>query len=276
MSKSTWKLVLKHASWYGPLPSRRDPGSHSHTPPFSIFSKKSIYPWLCNISGLITLSFTNKPVWCVVRCSMDLLQYVRAHPSCHTELISITQETANIVYTNIIENKQEIHPWHYVCQERYEDRARDCCLRQVIIIALPSSIVAFLSLNSLSSDWKTQGTTLVLTPRHYPLNIYSGSHLISNMTSTGHKNPFSEGAPVETVLLPARRDDTADNGPSSTEPTGTAPYPSSRGSEDKPWKPSFNRQQSWNEQDMKHCFQERLLGSERGRESGFTEAERRG
>jgi hypothetical protein len=37
------------------------------------------------------------------------------------------------------------------------------------------------------------------------------------------------------------------------------------------WNPSINRNQSWNEQDMKHQLQNRLLQTEQGKESGFTE-----
>jgi hypothetical protein len=38
------------------------------------------------------------------------------------------------------------------------------------------------------------------------------------------------------------------------------------------WKPTFNRQQSWNSQDMKREMQQRLLQTEKGKELGYTEA----
>lgn len=38
------------------------------------------------------------------------------------------------------------------------------------------------------------------------------------------------------------------------------------------WKPTFNRQQSWNTQDMKREMQQRLLQTEKGKELGYTEA----
>ena len=41
---------------------------------------------------------------------------------------------------------------------------------------------------------------------------------------------------------------------------------------EKSWKPTFDRRQSWSNQDRKHQLQERLLGVERGKETGFTEA----
>ncbi|RWQ95014.1 hypothetical protein C8Q69DRAFT_278402 [Paecilomyces variotii] len=155
-----------------------------------------------------------------------------------------------------------------------EDRARDCCLRYHHSFSILDCGV-FIA-EPITVNCEAQDTKLIVITRYHLLNIYSKAPFLYKMTSTGHKSPFSEEAPVETILLPAGRADTADNGPSPTEPTGTAPYPSSRGTEDSPWKPSFSRQQSWNEQDMKHRFQERLLGSERGRESGFTEAQRSG
>lgn len=85
------------------------------------------------------------------------------------------------------------------------------------------------------------------------------------MTSTGHKGPFSEGSSVETILLPKGKSESPDKDRSPTKST------SPRGGEDKAWKPSFDRRQSWNEQDLKHQFQERLLKSEKGNESGFSE-----
>ena len=39
------------------------------------------------------------------------------------------------------------------------------------------------------------------------------------------------------------------------------------------WKPGFDRTQSWNEQDMKRKYQERLLNGEEGKKGGFTSSE---
>ena len=36
------------------------------------------------------------------------------------------------------------------------------------------------------------------------------------------------------------------------------------------WKPTINRQQSTNEQDLKRMYQERLLYTEKGKEAGFS------
>ncbi|KAN0069093.1 hypothetical protein V8E54_012722 [Elaphomyces granulatus] len=39
----------------------------------------------------------------------------------------------------------------------------------------------------------------------------------------------------------------------------------------KSWSPSFNRRESWDEQNMKHHLHHWLLQTEKGKESGFTE-----
>lgn len=39
----------------------------------------------------------------------------------------------------------------------------------------------------------------------------------------------------------------------------------------KPWKPTPNRRQSWNEQEMRHQFQSHLFNVEEGKKTGFTE-----
>ncbi|GIK03957.1 hypothetical protein Aspvir_008032 [Aspergillus viridinutans] len=88
------------------------------------------------------------------------------------------------------------------------------------------------------------------------------------MSSTGHQGPFAEPtSESQTVLLPEN--------PSvgrSSEPLPNPPSASSQGrSLEKPWKPTINRQQSWSEQDQKHELQSRLLATERGKETGFTE-----
>ncbi|PKX90682.1 uncharacterized protein P174DRAFT_444447 [Aspergillus novofumigatus IBT 16806] len=88
------------------------------------------------------------------------------------------------------------------------------------------------------------------------------------MSSTGHQGPFAEpSSESQTVLLPANPSVSR-----SSEPLPDPPSGSSQGrSSEKPWKPSINRQQSWSEQDQKHELQSRLLATERGKETGFTE-----
>ncbi|PGH15403.1 hypothetical protein AJ80_05587 [Polytolypa hystricis UAMH7299] len=54
--------------------------------------------------------------------------------------------------------------------------------------------------------------------------------------------------------------------------SGTAPT-TTQGQQDLDWEPSLNRRQSWNEQDMKHAMQTRLMGMEKRKESGFTESD---
>jgi hypothetical protein len=84
------------------------------------------------------------------------------------------------------------------------------------------------------------------------------------MASTGQKGPFSDKASTQhTVVLPAERDSTSNDASGS--------HPGNNGEQTKPWKPSFNRQQSWNEQDMKREMQTRLLQTVKGTESGFSE-----
>jgi hypothetical protein len=67
------------------------------------------------------------------------------------------------------------------------------------------------------------------------------------------------------VTLPFAQRSTA------TDATGSSGLNREATSE-KSWKPTLDRQQTWSNEDRKHQLQERLLGSERGKESGFTEA----
>lgn len=95
------------------------------------------------------------------------------------------------------------------------------------------------------------------------------------MTSTGHDGPFYDDSSNEhTLVLPAQGTPTPSNSrPSSsstTNPADSAPYPTAGGDEQKSWKPSVDRQQSWSTQDMKHQMQARLLRTEKGKESGFS------
>ncbi|KAJ5317376.1 hypothetical protein N7508_001884 [Penicillium antarcticum] len=74
-----------------------------------------------------------------------------------------------------------------------------------------------------------------------------------------HK-PFEEMHREATIILPKSRD-----------LDSTEKIESINATRDE-WKPTFNRRQSWSSQDQKHQLQERLLGSEQGKEMGFTEA----
>lgn len=63
--------------------------------------------------------------------------------------------------------------------------------------------------------------------------------------------------------------------PFTPKPTATDVVESSSHDDavpEKSWKPTFDRRQSWSNQDQKHQLQERLLGFEKGKETGFTEA----
>ncbi|KAJ6128221.1 hypothetical protein N7471_009438 [Penicillium samsonianum] len=70
-----------------------------------------------------------------------------------------------------------------------------------------------------------------------------------------------------TVILPF-----AQNPNLSNETTGSSGPNRKDTSSEKSWKPTFDRRQSWSNEDRKHQLQERLYGSEKGREMGFTEA----
>jgi hypothetical protein len=89
---------------------------------------------------------------------------------------------------------------------------------------------------------------------------------ILRMTSTGHTGSFSDdSAKQHTVVVPADRTATS----SSSNPSSSSTDPAK--DDGKPWKPVFNRQQSWSKQDMKRQLQDRLLQPEKGKESGYTE-----
>jgi hypothetical protein len=79
------------------------------------------------------------------------------------------------------------------------------------------------------------------------------------MASNQEHNPFNEMHREDLAIHPASRD------LESSKPESPA-------SNRDDWKPTFDRRQSWSSQDQKHQLQERLLGSEQGKEMGFTEA----
>ncbi|KAJ5199455.1 hypothetical protein N7491_011340 [Penicillium cf. griseofulvum] len=70
-----------------------------------------------------------------------------------------------------------------------------------------------------------------------------------------------------TVILPC-----AQKPNSSTDTTGSSGLSREGTSSEKSWKPSIDRQHSWSNEDRKHQLQERLYGSEKRKEMGFTEA----
>ncbi|KAJ6072426.1 hypothetical protein N7467_010511 [Penicillium canescens] len=80
------------------------------------------------------------------------------------------------------------------------------------------------------------------------------------MPSNEEHNPFEEMHWEEIAILPASRNLDSSEKRESTN------------SNRDEWKPTFDRRQSWSSQDQKHQQQERLLGSEQGKEMGFTEA----
>ncbi|KAL4892463.1 hypothetical protein BDV59DRAFT_180002 [Aspergillus ambiguus] len=93
------------------------------------------------------------------------------------------------------------------------------------------------------------------------------------MPSTDNQQAFvgssTEFSEIQTVVLPGevprlRRADTSPAGHPDMHREGLT----------KPWRPNPDRRQSWNEQDMRHQSQSRLLDLEEGRETGFTEEPR--
>ncbi|KAJ5518783.1 hypothetical protein LT330_005135 [Penicillium expansum] len=70
-----------------------------------------------------------------------------------------------------------------------------------------------------------------------------------------------------TIILPFTQNPNISNyitGSSGPKREDTSPQ--------KSWKPTFDRQHSWSNEDLKHQLQERLHWSEKGKEMGFTEA----
>lgn len=85
------------------------------------------------------------------------------------------------------------------------------------------------------------------------------------MDSAGHQSTVSESmSQAQSSQLPTDRKK-PDTNPSTVGATTTD------NQEDQPWRPTINRQQSWNTQDQKHELQKRLLDLERGKEPGYTE-----
>ncbi|KAJ5958948.1 uncharacterized protein N7479_006098 [Penicillium vulpinum] len=78
---------------------------------------------------------------------------------------------------------------------------------------------------------------------------------------------FPNTGKEHTVILPFNQN----TNPSTNTARPSGPYRDNTSTE-KSWKPSFDRQHSWSTQDHKHQLQERLHGSEKGKEMGFTEA----
>ncbi|KAJ5533867.1 hypothetical protein N7527_000121 [Penicillium freii] len=66
-----------------------------------------------------------------------------------------------------------------------------------------------------------------------------------------------------TIVLPF-----AQNSNPSSETTGSSGLNRGDTSLEKSWKPTFDRQHSWSNEDRKHQLQERLHGSEKGKEMG--------
>jgi hypothetical protein len=91
------------------------------------------------------------------------------------------------------------------------------------------------------------------------------------MASTGHTGPFSDdSAKQHTVVVPADRTATSSSS-SSGNPSSKSTTDPAKEDDGTSWKPAFNRKQSWSKQDMKHQLQDRLLQTEEGKDSGYTE-----
>lgn len=85
------------------------------------------------------------------------------------------------------------------------------------------------------------------------------------MQSTTHQTPIPDRS--RDTRDPPNEHSTPINHSQSSNPD----LSKSRVSSDKPWKPSFDRRQSWSNEDRKHQAQERLMDVVPGEESGFTE-----
>ncbi|PGH36698.1 hypothetical protein GX50_00358 [[Emmonsia] crescens] len=93
------------------------------------------------------------------------------------------------------------------------------------------------------------------------------THLTTSTTTTT-TSTTSTSTSIDTNIPTSSRTSNPEQGSKKDLPlTPTSPSTSQ-------WQPKLDRTQSWNEQDMKHRFQQRLTGLEKGRESGFTEIER--
>lgn len=85
------------------------------------------------------------------------------------------------------------------------------------------------------------------------------------MTSNNQTDsPLADTHEAQTMTLPFT--------PKPTTDIAGPPSPQDDVAPEKSWKPTFDRRQSWSNQDHKHQLQERLLGFEKGKEMGFTEA----
>ncbi|KAJ5360077.1 hypothetical protein N7517_009268 [Penicillium concentricum] len=92
--------------------------------------------------------------------------------------------------------------------------------------------------------------------------------MASNNQNDNH-GQFSNTGKEHTVTLPF-----AQNPNSLKDTTGSSGPNRKEKAAEKLWKPTFDRKQSWSNEDRKHQLQERLHGSEKGKEMGFTEAHR--
>ncbi|KAG0156209.1 hypothetical protein PDIDSM_3386 [Penicillium digitatum] len=90
------------------------------------------------------------------------------------------------------------------------------------------------------------------------------------MASNSHNDSHSQipnMANEHTIILPFSHNRT----PSNDTADSACPSRESK-SPQKSWKPTFDRQHSWSNEDRKHQLEERLHGSEKGKEMGFSEA----
>lgn len=104
----------------------------------------------------------------------------------------------------------------------------------------------------------------------------SPDHSVQNKKDTMQSTTSQTSIPDRSRDSRVRPDETMTAIP-STQTTTPSSQSQHRGSaSDEPWKPSFDRRQSWSIEDRKHQAQERLMDVVLGQESGFTETGRGG
>lgn len=96
------------------------------------------------------------------------------------------------------------------------------------------------------------------------LSIYSVLRILFKMTTNPNHGPVPDTHEAQTMNLPFSQK------VASTDPES----PRDDMTPEKSWKPTFDRRQSWSNEDRKHEMQDKLVGSEKGNEQGFTEAHR--
>ncbi|KAK2758365.1 hypothetical protein FQN54_004215 [Arachnomyces sp. PD_36] len=96
------------------------------------------------------------------------------------------------------------------------------------------------------------------------------STLTQNYKNTNQTNTNTTTPPEQDIRNPSSSSTSPSEPSHSSEPSTTYSIDSSP-THGHDWVPKLDRQQSWDQQEMRHVMQERLLGTEKGDEVGFTE-----